>query len=264
MSMKGQSLALYGGGKMGIAMLQGWLKNGLNAADVAVFDPQPSAAIQDLNVRINPDSFTPDIVVFAVKPQILPDLLEQLSIPKEAIVISVAAGCKIELFERFFGENQPIVRTMPNTPSAVGAGITALIGNRAVNIKSLELAQTLMGAVGETVFLEDEGQMDAVTGLSGSGPAYVFYMIECMTKAGIANGLSLEVSKKLALATVAGAGKLANGSQEEPSQLRTNVTSPGGTTAAGLARLMDLEKGLEPLILQTVSAACERSKMLGS
>jgi pyrroline-5-carboxylate reductase len=152
---------------------------------------------------------------------------------------------------------------MPNTPAAVGQGITALIGNSFVTEEQMALSEALLQAVGQTVRLEAEEQMDAVTALSGSGPAYVFHMIECLAAAGEAEGLSPELAMKLAQATVAGAGALAEGSEDSPGQLRVNVTSPNGTTQAGLEVLMDQEAGLPPLIRATVKAAADRSRELG-
>ncbi len=256
-------LALYGGGKMGFAMLEGWLDAGLKPQDVAVFDPYPSDILTASGVQVNPEHFTADIAILAVKPQIMPDLLEDLQLPKECLVISVAAGIPLAKFEAALGEGQRIIRSMPNTPAAVQAGITAIIGNKASTEQDLEAAETLLQAVGQVVRLNDEREMDAVTGVSGSGPAYVFYMIEAMRAAGEAQGLSPELSHALALATVAGAGKLAAESGIDPSTLRQNVTSPGGTTQAGLEVLMNEEIGLKPLMKATVAAASERSRELG-
>ena len=151
---------------------------------------------------------------------------------------------------------------MPNTPAAIGQGITAIVGNENAGSKALELAETLLSAVGQVVRLDHEDQMDAVTGVSGSGPAYVFHLIECLAAAGEAQGLSLTLSMRFAKATVSGAGALAMNSDETPEQLRVNVTSPNGTTQAGLEVLMDKTSGLPPLITHTVAAATDRSKEL--
>lgn len=165
-------------------------------------------------------------------------------------------------YEGILGVGTPIVRAMPNTPAAIGQGITALIGNGQASVQDLVLAEEMLRAIGQVVRLSSEDQMDAVTGLSGSGPAYVFYMIEAMAAAGQAQGLSAELAMDLARATVAGAGALAQRSEEGPDQLRVNVTSPNGTTAAGLEILMDPDTGLSPLIGATISAATDRSKAL--
>ncbi len=256
-------LALYGGGKMGFAMLKGWLASGVSPKNIAVFDPSPSQDVKDAHVHINPDKFDADVVILAVKPQIMPDLLKSTEFPKHSMIVSVAAGIPLAQYEKTFGKQTRIVRAMPNTPSAVGAGITAIVGNKAVKPSDLDMAEGLLKAVGDVVRLDDEKQMDVVTGLSGSGPAYVFYMIEAMREAGEAEGLSPEISRKLALATVSGAGLLAQRSGVDASELRQNVTSPGGTTQAGLEVLMDKKTGLAPLMQKTVRQAAERSRELG-
>jgi pyrroline-5-carboxylate reductase len=160
------------------------------------------------------------------------------------------------------GAATPLVRAMPNTPAAIGRGITAIIGNGAAGAGHLDQAETLLRAVGQVVRLDSEDQMDAVTGLSGSGPAYVFHMIECMARAGEAQGLAPALAMQLARATVAGAGALAETADETPAQLRQNVTSPNGTTQAGLEVLMDKAGGLPPLMARTVAAAADRSREL--
>lgn len=258
-------LVLLGCGKMGSAMLAGWLKRDLPPKSVWAIDPKPSDWLQSTGVRINealPE--TPAIVLIAVKPQMMGDALPAIAAMGngDTLFISVAAGTPIAAFERTLGEQSPIVRAMPNTPAAVGRGITAIIGNAHTTEAQLDLSETLLRAVGQVVRLETEDQMDAVTGLSGSGPAYVFHMIECMAAAGEAQGLSPELAMQLAQATVAGAGALAEEADEDPSQLRVNVTSPNGTTQAGLAVLMDDETGLPLLMRNTVKAAADRSREL--
>ncbi|MBM3606464.1 MAG: pyrroline-5-carboxylate reductase, partial [Alphaproteobacteria bacterium] len=190
------------------------------------------------------------------------DALDGLSGLAGTLVLSVAAGTTIATFEAAFPD-APVVRVMPNTPAAIGQGISALIGNAAATETHLDLAETLMRAVGRVVRLESEAQMDAVTGLSGSGPAYVFHLIEALAAAGEAQGLSPALALELARVTVAGAGALAVDADEDPAVLRQNVTSPGGTTAAGLAVLMDPGTGLPPLMARTVAAATERGRQLG-
>jgi pyrroline-5-carboxylate reductase len=178
------------------------------------------------------------------------------------LFVSVAAGTTIAAYEAMLGAATPVVRAMPNTPAAVGRGISAIVGNAAATAAHLDQAEALLRAVGQVVRLESEDQMDAVTGLSGSGPAYVFHMIECMARAGEAEGLSPALAMQLARATVAGAGALAEAADETPAQLRENVTSPGGTTQAGLGVLMDEATGLPPLMARTVAAAAARSREL--
>jgi len=178
------------------------------------------------------------------------------------LMVSVAAGTPISIFEETFGSDTPIVRAMPNTPAAVGRGITAIIGNAASTATHLDLAEALLQAVGQVVRLDNEGQMDAVTGVSGSGPAYVFHMIETMAAAGVAQGLPEDMAMQLAKATVAGAGALAEDADEDPGQLRVNVTSPNGTTQAALEVLMDPQNGFPALLNRAVKAAADRSREL--
>lgn len=260
-----KGLVLLGCGKMGSALLQGWLAKGVPPASVWVMDPNPSDWLRATGVHVNTDlPGSPAIALIAVKPQMMGEALPRLRSfgNGETLFVSIAAGTPINAFEALLGDQTPIVRAMPNTPAAVGRGITALIGNRHASQDALDLAEMLLRAVGQVVRLESEDQMDAVTGLSGSGPAYVFHMIECLARAGAAQGLAPDLAMQLAKATVAGAGALAEAADESPAQLRVNVTSPNGTTQAGLAVLMDEEAGLPPLIARTVAAATDRSREL--
>lgn len=262
-----RGLVLLGCGKMGSAMLQGWLADGLPASSVWVQDPFPSDWVQGSGVHVNADlPAAPAVVLIAVKPQMMAEALPVLAAMGngETLFVSVAAGVSIATYEDMLGAQTPIVRAMPNTPAAVGKGITAIVGNGPAGQAGLDASEGLLKAVGQVVRLENEGQMDAVTGLSGSGPAYVFHMIECMAAAGEAQGLSPELSMALAKATVAGAGALAETVEDTPEQLRVNVTSPNGTTQAGLEVLMDTSDGLPPLMIKTVGAAAERSRELGN
>ena len=255
-----RGLVLVGCGKMGGAMLKGWLARGLDPASVTVIDPKLAPEWQDKGLNVNGDlPRDPAVVVLAVKPQMMGDALGRMPDLSGALVISVAAGTMIATFEKAF-PGAPIVRVMPNTPAAIGKGISAMIGNAAATPAQLDLAETLMRAVGRVVRLEGEDQMDAVTGLSGSGPAYVFHMIEAMAQAGEAQGLSPDLSLELARMTVAGAGALAIDADEDPGVLRQNVTSPNGTTAAGLEVLM---QDLPDLMTRTVAAAADRGRALG-
>ena len=258
-------LVLLGCGKMGSAMLSGWLERGLPAGSVWVIDPKPSEWLHSTGVHINIDLPPhPAIVLIAVKPQMMGEALPAIAAMgnAETLFVSVAAGTPIAAFEEAVGAQSPIVRAMPNTPAAVGKGISAMIGNAQVRPDQLDMAQDLLEAVGQVVRLDSEDQMDAVTGLSGSGPAYVFHMIECMAAAGAAQGLKPELAMQLAKATVAGAGALAETAKETPEQLRINVTSPNGTTQAGLEVLMDAAAGLPGLMEKTVAAASDRSREL--
>ncbi len=264
-----RGLVLLGCGKMGSAMLEGWLDKGIRPAAVTVIDPYPSRRLEDLaaeGLRLNaglPDN--PAVCILAVKPQMMGDALPQVgdAARGDTIVLSIAAGTSIGYFERMLGDHVRIVRAMPNTPAAVGRGITAITGNARVDGAALDLAEELLRAVGQVVRVEDEAQMDAITGVSGSGPAYVFHLIETLAAAGEAEGLAPELALQLAKATVAGAGALAEAAEESPAQLRENVTSRGGTTAAALQILMDEGTGLPPLMRRAVKAATDRSRELG-
>ncbi|NOX74498.1 MAG: pyrroline-5-carboxylate reductase [Alphaproteobacteria bacterium] len=264
-----RGLVLLGCGKMGSAMLTGWLKAGLRLENTYVLDPYPSDWVQRLaakGLNLNTDlPASPAICVLAVKPQMMGEALPRLQAlgGGDVLFLSIAAGTSIATFEAALGEGTPIIRAMPNTPAAVGHGITALVGSGNVDGAGMDLAARLLSAVGQTVRLEDEAQMDAVTAVSGSGPAYVFHLIETLAAAGVAEGLSADLSMKLALATVAGAGDLAENADENVTQLRVNVTSPGGTTAAALAVLMDDKTGFPPLLKRAVAAAAARGRALG-
>ena len=263
LSMRG--MVLLGCGKMGSAMLQGWLGGGLAPGAVWVLDPAPSDWLNATGVHVNkglpPD---PAVALVAVKPQMMGDALPALRAlgGGGTLFISVAAGTPIAAFEAVLGRQTPIVRAMPNTPAAIGRGITALVGNDHATPQHLALAENLMAAVGQTVRLEGEHQMDAVTAVSGSGPAYVFHLIETLAAAGVAEGLPADLAMALARATVGGAGQLAEAAGEAPDQLRRNVTSPNGTTQAALEVLMDDATGLGPLMARAVRAAAARSKEL--
>ena len=261
-----RGLVLLGCGKMGSAMLEGWLNGGLSPQAVWVLDPHPSDWLVAQDVHLNeglPEN--PAIALVAVKPQMMGDALPSMQAlgNSDTVFVSIAAGTQIAHFERVLGERTPIVRAMPNTPAAVGRGITAMIANEHVPEASLATADTLLSAVGQTVHLENESQMDAVTAVSGSGPAYVFHLIETMAAAGEKQGLPGDIALQLARATVGGAGHLAENAEEDPGQLRVNVTSPNGTTAAALEVLMDEAEGFPMLLRKAVHAAAQRSRELG-
>lgn len=260
-----QGLVLLGCGKMGQAMLAGWLAAGLPAAGVRVIEPQPAPELIETGVVLDgPLPERPAAVVLAVKPQVMEAALPQVSGLAGGRVpfLSIAAGLPLAWFEARLGAATPVVRAMPNTPAAVGRGISALVAN-APGAAHLLLAEALLGAVGETLRLPDEAQMDAVTAVSGSGPAYLFHLIEALAAAGEGEGLPADLAMALARATVCGAGELARQSPEPAAVLRRNVTSPGGTTAAALAILMDADAGLPPLMRRAVAAAAARSRELG-
>lgn len=263
-------MLLVGCGKMGGAMLEGWLTSGTAAAGVFIVEPfgapsfegRPGVTIV-ADAAALPNDLKPEVVVFAVKPQSMSDVVGHYKgfVDPGCLFVSVAAGTTIAFFERELGASAAVARAMPNTPSAVGQGMTVICPNANATSAQVDMADILLQAVGETARIDDEGLMDAVTGVSGSGPAYVFLMIECMAQAGIDAGLPAELAAKLAMQTVAGAGQLARSSDDPPDQLRRNVTSPNGTTQAALEVLM-AEDGLQPLMTRAVAAAARRGKEL--
>ena len=258
-----RGIVLLGCGKMGSAMLRGWLAQGLPAGAVWVVDPAPSGWLKSTGVQVNaalPDD--PAVVLIAVKPQMMSEALPGIADlgTEDTVFISIAAGTPISAFEATLGA-RAIVRAMPNTPAAIGQGITAICANTA-GAAFLGEAEALLSAIVAVVRLDDEAQMDAVTGVSGSGPAYVFHLIETLAAAGVAQGLPAPLAMQLAKATVAGAGALAAEADEGPGQLRKNVTSPNGTTQAALEVLMDETRGFPALVNAAVAAATQRSKEL--
>ena len=261
-----EGLVLLGCGKMGTALLTGWLEAGIPPASVWVIEPNPTDWLIQTGVHLNEGLPTEAAVaLLAVKPQMMGTALPALQALGNgtALFISIAAGTTIATFEAALGATTPIIRTMPNTPAMVGRGITALCANAHASPDDMALAKALMAAVGEVVELPQEFQIDAVTAVSGSGPAYVFHLIETLAAAGVAEGLPEPVAMQLARATVCGAGELAHRSPDSAAQLRVNVTSPGGTTAAALAVLMDPETGFPALLKRAVKAAADRGRELG-
>ncbi|BDA85806.1 pyrroline-5-carboxylate reductase [Aureimonas sp. SA4125] len=250
-------------------MLRGWVDFGLPADDLHVVDPQPGEALRALvaDGRLRHSSDVPtspfDVVVLAVKPQVmgvvLPTLAPALS-PK-TLVISVAAGKTVAFIAAALGE-RPIVRAMPNTPALIGRGITGCFANTLVTSELREKADALLSASGPVVWVDAEDDIDAVTAVSGSGPAYVFHLTEALAAAGEALGLAPDLAMKLARHTVAGAGELMIQSDDAPAQLRRNVTSPNGTTQAALDVLMAGDDGLGALMLRAVTAARDRARAL--
>jgi pyrroline-5-carboxylate reductase len=262
-------LLLVGAGKMGGALLQGWLRLGLDPALIYVVDPEPSgetkAELQKRGIALNPTAMAaPAVVLLAIKPQMLSPVLKAIAshIDKGTLVISILAGATLGALDAGLPPRTAIIRTMPNTPAAIGRGVTVMIPNAEATVEHKATASQLMEAVGEIAWIGDEALMDAVTAVSGSGPAYVFYLAEALAHAGVKAGLQPELAAKLASATVAGAGELMHRSDLTPETLRKHVTSQGGTTAAALDVLMAPD-GLEWLMNQAVHAAAERSRELG-
>ena len=262
------TLVLVGAGKMGGALLGGWLQLGLDPRKVIVIEPQPSKeviALKRRGLRINPAikaGGTAAVIVLAIKPQTAPEALPGLVplLGAKTVVVSIMAGRTLRFLERVW-PRAAIVRAMPNTPAAIGRGITVACPNARVSSVQRALADKLLAATGAVEWVNDEGVMDAVTAVSGSGPAYVFLLAETLAQAGKAAGLPAALADKLARATVAGAGELLHRSDVDAATLRTNVTSPGGTTAAALDVLMS-ESGLESLLTKAVMAATKRGRDL--
>ncbi len=262
-------LLLVGCGKMGGAMLEGWLEQGLLPADLAIVEPSESnrpkvagAAVVAAADQV-PAGFAPDIVVLAVKPQTMNDVLPGLRrfVGGATTFLSIAAGKTIGYFRAGLGDGARIVRAMPNTPAAVRRGVTVCVAGPGVSEAAKARCSSLLSAVSEVLWTADEGLMDAVTAVSGSGPAYVFLLAEAMAEAGVKAGLPGDMAMTLARATVAGSGELLRRSSEPAAQLRVNVTSPGGTTAEALKILMS-DIGIQPLFDSAIAAATRRSKEL--
>lgn len=261
-----RGLVLLGCGKMGSAMLAGWLAKGLPATAVWVIEPKPSDWLIAQGVRLNATlPAHPAVVLVAVKPQMMGAALPTLAAMGGGgtLFVTIAAGTTIATYERVLGAATPLVRAMPNTPAAIGKGISAICGNAAAMPADLATAEGLLAVIGKVERLEGEHLMDAVTALSGSGPGYVFHLIEAMAAAGATEGLPPDMAMRLAIATVAGAGALAEASDESPAQLRINVTSPAGTTEAGLQVLMEPDSGFPGLMRRAVAAAAARGRELG-
>ena len=261
-------LVLVGAGKMGGALLDGWLRSGLDPEKVAVIEPNPTpqiAALADRGVRLNPDATAltgVSAVVIAVKPQIADQVMAAIApmIGASTLVVSIMAGRTLQFLSGALKNARALVRAMPNTPAAIGRGITVAVPLRASDAQR-DLAHRLLASTGIVAWVEDETLMDAVTAVSGSGPAYVFLLAEALAKAGAAAGLPQPLAEKLARETVAGAGELLHRSALDAATLRENVTSPGGTTAAALDVLMGKD-GLAMLMKKAVAAATERSRKL--
>jgi pyrroline-5-carboxylate reductase len=281
------SLLLVGAGKMGSALLEGWLALGLDPKKIVVLEPQPGKELIALaagGLRLNPSADAVgevSAIALAVKPQTAPAAMPALApfVGASTVTLSIMAGPTLRFLEQALPpraalaseasgqRGQPksaraaVVRAMPNTPAAIGRGITVAVANARVSAAQRELVHALLSAVGVVEWVADEALMDAVTAVSGSGPAYVFLLAEAMARAGAAAGLPADLAARLARVTVAGAGELLHRSPLDAATLRQNVTSPGGTTAAALNVLM-AQDGLEPLMTEAIAAATRRSREL--
>jgi pyrroline-5-carboxylate reductase len=261
-------VALVGAGKMGGAMLEGWLALGLDPKQALVIDPNPAPEISVLagrGVVLNPPRAAMPkarVVILAVKPQVAAEVLPAVLplVGADTVVVSVMAGKTLAFLDSAL-PGAALVRAMPNTPASIGRGITVAVPNRKVTPAQKKIAHDLLAATGAVEWIDDEALMDAVTAVSGSGPAYIFHLTEALAKAGVVAGLPPQLAETLARATVAGSGELLHRSPHHPAILRQNVTSPGGTTAAALNVLMAPD-GLEALMTKAVAAATKRSREL--
>lgn len=263
---------LVGAGRMGGAMLDGWLGRGLDPALTTVLDPalppEVEALIASRGVRHNPrdpGAPPPALLLLAVKPQVIHDVVPKV-VPHVApgtVVVSIVAGTTINTLASMLPPDTAIIRAMPNTPAAVGRGFSVCVAAPTTTQSHRQMTTALLEASGEVAWIDDESLMDAVTAVSGSGPAYVFWLTECLADAAVSAGLPSDLAGRLARATVTGAGELMNRSTLEPAKLRENVTSAGGTTAEALAVLM-ADDGLKPLMVKAVAAAKRRAGELGS
>jgi pyrroline-5-carboxylate reductase len=266
-------LILAGAGNMGGAMLTGWLASGLDPKRIVVQDPSPAPKIAELlrehgiacEPVITPRSAPPAVILVAVKPQAMDDVFPSLAklAGSGTVVLSIAAGKTIASFERHLAKGSAVVRSIPNTPAAVGRGITVATPNAHVTARQKDACDSLLRAIGDVAWVDDEALIDPVTAVSGSGPAYVFYLTECLAEAGVKAGLPQELAQRLARWTVAGSGELLFRSDQGADVLRKNVTSPNGTTFAALQVLM-ADTGLQPLMTDAIAAATRRSRELAS
>ncbi|MCK4940218.1 MAG: pyrroline-5-carboxylate reductase [Rhodospirillaceae bacterium] len=265
-------LLLVGCGKMGGALARGWIKSGTPQTDIIIIEPNADAGtmvFSELGIKAIssidelPSGYSPDFVFLAVKPQGAADALAPYGIYASAntTFVSIMAGKTISSLAAILGKDANIVRAMPNTPAAIGRGITVAVANAGTSIDAKKSVTGLLQAVGEAAWVDDEKMMDAVTAVSGSGPAYIFLLAEALSHAGVMAGLSVELADKLARQTVSGAGELLHRSNETATALRQNVTSPGGTTASALEILM-ADDGMKDLMVRAVDAASKRSREL--
>lgn len=261
-------LLLVGAGKMGQAMLDGWIARGLSPRRIAIIEPHAADAVTALaprGLKLNPKGKPAEAaaIVIAVKPQTAPEAVPPLAahVGKDTLVLSIMAGRTMAFLEKSLPAGTAVVRAMPNTPAAIGRGISVAVPNAAVSDRQRKLASDLLAAIGKVEWIGDEGLMDAVTAVSGSGPAYVFLLAEAMTEAGVAVGLPAALAARLARETVAGSGELLHRSDLDAGTLRQNVTSPGGTTAAALEVLMG-PGGFDALLAKAIAAATKRGRDL--
>lgn len=269
--MAERTIVLLGAGNMGGAMLSGWLKSGIVGSSIVILDPNASdkmkafAAENGVTVAsAPPEGLVASIIFLAVKPQIIDVALPPVKrlVGPQTVIVSIAAGKTLSFLQGHLGAGA-FVRAMPNTPAMVGRGVTGAFANAAVTAHQRAEVHDLLKVSGPVEWVQSESDIDSVTALSGSGPAYVFYLVECMAEAGRKLGLPADLAMRLARETVSGAGELLHQSPEDASRLRTNVTSPGGTTAAALSVLM-AEDGMQPLFDAAIAAARKRAQELAN
>jgi pyrroline-5-carboxylate reductase len=268
---RGTRILLIGFGNMGHALAKGWLSRGRAPATIAIVDPDARARelagslALAAHAAVDASVQAPDVVVLAVKPGQLAGVLQACRplVARRPVFLSIAAGKTISQMRDALGHDARLVRAMPNTPAAIGEGMSVLTAGPAVTPEQSDVCTELLAAVGAVAWVGDESRMDAVTAVSGSGPAYVFLLIECLEQSGIALGLEPLLARQLAIETVAGAGSYARVASESAAQLRRRVTSPGGTTEAALA-ILCAEGGMPQIIGRAVQAAAARSRELSA
>ena len=264
--MSNEPIAFIGGGNMARSLISGLLAGGWDGQRIIAGDPDPEqrALLGEMGVQVTADNQAAvekaRVVVLAVKPQILKSALTSLKITRETLLVSIAAGVPVRSLKAWTTTGQPIVRCMPNTPALLGAGITALFPSASVSESDRDLADTLLRAAGRTLWVDEEAKLDAVTAVSGSGPAYYFYLMEAMIAAGVEAGLDVETATELTIETAYGAALMARERTEDPAGLRANVTSPGGTTERALS-ILD-EAGAHAIISRALAGAASRSREL--
>ena len=265
------TIGFIGAGNMAYALISGLIRNGFNAQNIMLSDTD-TELLSQRHAEFNLEVFTDnvelasqcDVVVFAVKPQILSIVCKELQthIDHHPLMISIAAGVRATDINRWLGGDTAIVRSMPNTPALLGKGATGMVANDAVSGKQKALAEQILGAVSECLWVEDEKMLDAVTALSGSGPAYFFLMIESMAKAGVALGLDEKTAEQLSIQTALGASMMASKGEDSAHELRAKVTSPNGTTQAAIESFQD--QNLEMIVSHAMRAAFDRAREMGS
>ncbi len=268
----GGKLLLLGAGHMGGAMLEGWLRLGFDPKNVVVIDPRPNdriaALLSEKAIALNPtpdEIGVPAVVLLAVKPQMMDAALPSLApmLGPKTMAVSIMAGKTIATISKYLPAGAPIVRSMPNIPAAVGRGVTGAFASPGVTPDQKQIADTLLSAIGSVEWVDSEALIDAVTAVSGSGPGYIFFVVEALAKAGVEAGLPEDLAMRLARATVSGSGEMLHRSSETAEALRKSVMSPAGTTVAGLSVLMG-EEGIEPFFVRAVAAAKKRAGELAS